>query len=200
MNKRSPEIIELRHRIELSISRKVKTPADFDFLAGVVWERLHETISPTTLKRLWGYIDGADTTRNSTLNLLSKFIGYKDWDGFLKELENNDEIQSATILSRHILTQDLQPADMIEVGWQPNRYCLFRYLGNSVFKVEKSSNSKLKVGDTFMCNLFIMGEPLYMDNLIQEGKPPVAFVVGNKTGLTLLELVKSGSTSHEDVR
>lgn len=190
MNKRSPEITELRHRIELSINRKIKTPADFDFLAGVVWERLHETISPTTLKRLWGYIDGADTTRNSTLNLLSQFIGYQDWDAFLKELENNNEIQSASILSRHILTQNLQPNDMIEVGWQPNRHCIFRYIGNRSFIVEESHNSKLKAGDTFMCNLFVLGEPLYIDNLIQEKRPPIAFVVGNKSGLTLLEHIK----------
>lgn len=187
MNKKSPEITELRHRIELSINRKVKTPADFDFLAGVVWERLHETISPTTLKRLWGYIDGADTTRNSTLNLLSQFLGYQDWDAFLNELENNNEIQSASIISRHILTQDLQPNDIIEVGWQPNRHCIFRYLGNRTFIVEESSNSKLKVGNTFACSLFVLGEPLYIDNLIQNGRPPIAFVVGNKSGLTLLE-------------
>lgn len=190
MNKKSPEITELRHRIERSINRKVKTPADFDFLAGVVWERLHETISPTTLKRLWGYIDGADTTRNSTLNLLSQFIGYQDWDAFLKELESNNEIQSASILSRHILTQDLQPNDMVEVGWQPNRHCMFRYLGNRTFIVEESSNSKLKTGDTFACSLFVLGEPLYIDNLIQNGRPPVAFVVGNKSGLTLLEHIQ----------
>ena len=190
MNKKSPEITELRHRIELSINRKVKTPADFDFLAGVVWERLHETISPTTLKRLWGYIDGADTTRNSTLNLLSQFLGYQDWDAFLNELENNNEVQSASIISRHILTQDLQPNDIIEVGWQPNRHCIFRYLGNRTFIVEESSNSKLKVGNTFACSLFVLGEPLYIDNLIQNGRPPVAFVVGNKNGLTLLELIQ----------
>lgn len=190
MNKKSPEITELRHRIELSINRKVKTPADFDFLAGVVWERLHETISPTTLKRLWGYIDGADTTRNSTLNLLSQFLGYQDWDAFLNELENNNEIQSASIISRHILTQDLQPNDIIEVGWQPNRHCIFRYLGNRTFIVEESSNSKLKVGNTFACSLFVLGEPLYIDNLIQNGRPPVVFVVGNKSGLTLLELIQ----------
>lgn len=190
MNKKSPEITELRHRIELSINRKVKTPADFDFLAGVVWERLHETISPTTLKRLWGYIDGADTIRNSTLNLLSQFLGYQDWDAFLNELENNNEIQSAIIISRHILTQDLQPNDIIEVGWQPNRHCIFRYLGNRTFIVEESSNSKLKEGNTFACSLFVLGEPLYIDNLIQNGRPPVAFVVGNKSGLTLLELIQ----------
>ena len=42
-----------------------------------------------------------------------------------------------------------------------------------------------------MCSLFVYEEPLYMENLTQEGHPPIAFVVGNKSGLTLLKLTKS---------
>ena len=66
MNKYSPAIASLRLDIEQSVKRKIRTPYDFEFLSGVIWERLHENISPTTLKRLWGYIDGADTTRRTT--------------------------------------------------------------------------------------------------------------------------------------
>ena len=87
MNKYSPEIISLRQDIEKEVRRQIKTPYDFEFLSGVIWERLHESISPTTLKRLWGYIDGADTTRRSTLCLLSKFLGHNDWETYLNHLK-----------------------------------------------------------------------------------------------------------------
>lgn len=72
----------------------------------------------------------------------------------------------------------------------PNKPYMFHYLGNRTFIVEESSNSKLKTGDTFACSLLVLGEPLYIDNLIQNGRPPVAFVVGNKSGLTLLEHIQ----------
>ena len=85
MNKNRPEITELRCRIESFVGRKMKTPADFDFLVDMIWERLHENISSTTLKRLWFYVDGAFNTRNSTLDLLSRFIGFRGWDDFLNE-------------------------------------------------------------------------------------------------------------------
>lgn len=52
--------------IEDNLKRKMRTPNDFIFLVGAVWERTRQTISPTTLKRLWGYIDGADETRNNS--------------------------------------------------------------------------------------------------------------------------------------
>ena len=37
MNKTSPEILELRKRIEDDVKRKMKTPADFIFLSGAIW-------------------------------------------------------------------------------------------------------------------------------------------------------------------
>lgn len=187
MNKTSPEILELRKRIEDDLKRKMKTPADFIFLSGAIWERTHETMSPTTLKRLWGYIDGADTTRNCTLNILSKFLGFNDWDGFLANISQDNG--SNFVKSQHIKAEDLSIGDHVLVSWKPNRRCTFRYLGDYKFIVEKAENSKLKVGNTFSCSLFILGEPLYLNDLVQENNPPVAFVVGNKDGL--VELTKT---------
>jgi hypothetical protein len=86
MNKNAPEILALRQDIEYEVKRRIKTPYDFEFLSGVIWERLHDNISPTTLQRLWGYIDGADTTRRTTLCLLSRFLGYADWEAYLAAL------------------------------------------------------------------------------------------------------------------
>ena len=184
MNKTSPEIMELRKCVEDNLMRKMKTPADFIFLSGAIWNRTHETLSPSTLKRLWGYVDGADITRNSTLNILSKFLGFNDWDGFLEFISNDSG--SAIIGAQHIKTDDLTAGDHIMVSWKPNRRCTFRYLGNRKFVVEKAENSKLKVGNTFSCSIFIIGEPLYLNDLIQGDNAPVAFVVGNKDGLVEL--------------
>ena len=82
-------------------------------------------------------------------------------------------------------TVNLAPSIMST--WKPNRHCTFRYLGDYRFIVEQSENSKLKVGNTFRCALFILGEPLYLNNLVQGDNPPVAFVVGNKDGLCELK-------------
>ena len=93
-----------------------------------------------------------------------------------------------TIHPRHpIKTQDLTVGDLVSVSWKPNRHCTFRYLGDYRFIVEQAENSKLKVGNTFRCALFILGEPLYLSDLVQGNEPPVAFVVGNKDGLCELE-------------
>lgn len=187
MQKTSPEIAELKHRIETNLKRKMKTPTDFIFLSGAVFERTRETMSPTTLKRLWGYVDGADQTRNSTLEILSQFLGFNGWDQFIEEI--NKDNGSDKVLSPHIDAKELNIGDIIRVSWRPDRHCIFRYLGNMKFIVEEAENSKLKVGNTFYCSLFILGEPLYISRLVQGKNPPVDFVVGNKDGLCELEKV-----------
>lgn len=77
------DILILRKMVEDSVSRKIKTPADFQFLTGVIQERCKETLGVTTLKRLWGYVDGYDSTRYSTLSVLARCVGFRDWDDFL---------------------------------------------------------------------------------------------------------------------
>ena len=187
MQKTSPEIVELKKRIEENMKRKMRTPNDFVFLSGAVFDRTRETMSPTTLKRLWGYIDGADRTRNSTLDILSQFLGYGNWDDFVEK--TGQESNSDEVLSPHVKAIELNVGDCVKVSWMPNRRCTFRYLGDEQFIVEEAANSKLKVGNTFYCNLFILGEPLYLTRLVQNNNPPVDFVVGNKGGLCELEKI-----------
>ena len=185
MKKTNPEIAELKQQIEESVGRKMKTSNDFTFFSGAIWERTHENLSASTLKRLWGYVDGPDKTRNSTLEILSKFLGFKDWDAFLEHISKDNGSDQVT--NQHLKTEDLSVGDLISISWKPNRHCTFRYLGDYHFIVEQAENSKLKVGNTFRCGLFILGEPLYLNDLVQGDNQPVAFVVGNKDGLCELK-------------
>ena len=67
----SQNIALLRHCVEESANHRIKTSTDFTFLSGVIQERLGETIATSTLKRLWGYVDGYASTRAATLNILA---------------------------------------------------------------------------------------------------------------------------------
>ena len=194
MNKFSPEIATLRMDIEHEVKRKIRTPYDFEFLAGVIWERLHENISPTTLKRLWGYIDGADTTRRTTLCLLAQFLGFADWEAYQASLATRSDIESAAFEGEGIHINDLQQGDRVEVTWQPNRRCVFRYEGDARFCVEEAEHAKLHVGDSFQTACFLIGKPMFLDNIqqgeskLQSDKVPstregYSYVAGSKHGL-----------------
>ena len=173
----------LRLDIEREVKRKIRTPYDFEFLAGVIWERLHENISPTTLKRLWGYIDGADTTRRTTLCLLAQFLGYADWEAYIEALQERTDVESSAFDGEGVHIDDLQSGDCVEVTWLPNRRCVFRYEGEARFTVIEAAHTKLQAGDTFETACFLIGQPMYLDNLRHADQPPTAYVAGTRHGL-----------------
>lgn len=78
----------LCERIEQVVGRKMRTPKDFDFLSERIFETLHQNISATTLKRLWGYLSEPVTPRASTLNLLAQFVGFENWETFCQQIQN----------------------------------------------------------------------------------------------------------------
>lgn len=54
-------------------------------LSGSIFEKLHQSVSPMTLKRLWGYLQEAPKPRLSTLTILAQYIGYDDWEDFCQQ-------------------------------------------------------------------------------------------------------------------
>lgn len=186
----SQHIVILRNLIEESVGRKIKTPTDFSFLTGVIMERTKEMLSVTTLKRIWGYIDGYDTTRYATLSILARCVGYKDWESFEQNYCNSDQESSKLLFGESLNVQDLAEGTLIRIAWNPDRECLLRVLGKGNFEVLESVNSKLKANDTFHCSLMILNQPLYIDNLVQANHESALFVVGNKGGLTKIEVVR----------
>ena len=97
MGYQEQNIQRLRETIEVAAGRRMQTPKDFDFLSEMIFDKIHQHISPTTLKRLWGYLSEPATPRISTLNLLAQFVGYDSWEAFCKEeTEESSPSQSPT--------------------------------------------------------------------------------------------------------
>lgn len=84
-------IERLKKAIEVKVGRKIQTPKDFDYLTAYIEDELHDPISVSTLKRLWGYIQSFSSPRLSTLNALAKFVGYESWEAFCCPCGTEDE-------------------------------------------------------------------------------------------------------------
>ena len=184
---KSKKAIEgIKTAIEEAIGFKVETPKNFELMRQIVFQRTGEYISATTLKRIWGYLDEPLKTRNTTLSILARTIGYKDWEDFLLSRESGlpeRKIPSSPSFGRSInVAADLHEGDRISLYWNPGRECLVRYMGNMQFVVEESKKTRLKAGDTFFCHLIIAGHPLYLSNLVQGNSEPVAYVCGRIHG------------------
>lgn len=173
----------LRQLVSESADHSIKTSTDFIFLSGEIQGRLKETVSPSTLKRIWGYIEGYASVRTVTLDVLARFTGFPDWETFVSDYCETESVQSShRVVGKSLLTSDLSPDNKVEICWNPNRRLMLVYKGDNLFEVTESENAKLKAGNSFICERFTLNEPLYVECIAENGTKEL-FVMGKKGGL-----------------
>ncbi len=73
---------ELCREIERQLQFRPKARTDFDYIAEKVHAKTKEAVSANTLMRLWGYRESVNA-RRTTLDILSRFVGYEDYAHFV---------------------------------------------------------------------------------------------------------------------
>lgn len=180
-----PELYQhLAQAIDKRFGRKVQTSTDFHKLSIDISIRTGQTIGESTLKRLFGYVNGFVEPRQHTLDLLAQYIGYAKWDAFSSAITEGRPHESGMVLSRSLLTSSLAKGSIVRLSWQPERVCVCQYRGQNMFIVIRSENTRLTKGTTFQCSLIIAGEPLTLDHVCFEGSPdPCVYQVGSINGV-----------------
>ena len=186
------ELEDLRNDIRklAGFQDKTLSPSDFDMLEQLIKAKFPQSaINAKTLKRFFGY-DKTDETsfvRLYTLDVLSQYVDFDNWDAYLEHLRLLEGSGSGDFKGNRINADDLQVGDTLQISWRPNRKSALRYLGNQRFEIIETENSKWQVGDTFLCKHFIQGKPLYVDNLTDKNGilKSAMYVVGESGGIAL---------------
>jgi len=131
----------LKARIELKYGKQVKYPKDCDGLATDIYKHCNETISTTTLKRLFGIITLKNQPRSFTLDVIANYAGFKSWKVAMEgdALVDNSYFENCN----RIIVKNLMPKQVILIKYNPDRILKLCYEDNSCFNIIQSENSKL---------------------------------------------------------
>ena len=113
--------------------------------------------------------------------------GKKDFKDFCEWLAQESGVESQFFTERYVRTADLSVGDRITLGWVPDRLVRVKYLGTGRFCVVTSTNSKLKEGDEFESDGFMLNFPLYITAIYRDGEVLPSYVAGRVHGLSVLE-------------
>ncbi len=186
MEESKREYEQLCRAVEKRAGRKMMTPRDYDFLSVCIEQITRQHISVSTLKRLWGYLGEKQSCnpRQFTLDTLSRYVGYKNYDAFAAGTSLTGETDSDFVTAPSINASQIEPGTRIRIMWRPDRVMIIRCEGDHTFVVEQVENSKLNEGDCFCCDAFTQGEPLFVYNLIHDNNKPSGYVCGRLGGIT----------------
>ena len=185
-----PELSYLLSEVEKKYGRRIATSTDFESLSVTIDMSTGDLVSSSTLKRLWGYVSLNPTPRTSTLDVLSRYIGYRGFREFCESLKSSD-VYASTFFSARVLDIDsLKPGQHVCVGWSPNRLVEMKYLGDKNFEIVLSENSQLKCGDRFEVSEIILGYPLVILKILRDGKYTNPYIAGRQGGLNYMKVME----------
>ena len=117
----------LKQEVERTFGRQLTETRDFEQLSHLLLSHTRERLSPTTLKRLWGYLKNEEVqTRPHTLDVLARFVGYKGYEDFCAQTERLDEVQSGIKTEEKITTEGLRRGQRLIITWRPDRKIVVR--------------------------------------------------------------------------
>lgn len=183
-----PELAYLLDEVEQKYGRRIATTTDFESLSVVIEHQIGEMLSSSTLKRLWGYVSLNPTPRIATLDILSRYIGHKNFKAFCESLKESKAFVSTFFTSKYQTVSELTPGVMVTIGWAPNRVVNLNYIGEFQFEVLSSENSQLLPGDRFELSEIIIGYPLYISRILRNGEYTPSYVAGRQRGISLMKV------------
>lgn len=146
-----------------------------------------ERLSVNTLKRLTGVLEYQGQLRESTLDIVARFLGYRSF-GELKTY-----MESATsdfrLPSKGIDTVGLPIGTRMEIRWSPDREIRIRHLSEGRYAVEEALNSKIKSGDIMTLGVVGEGMPLIATDIEREGMNLGSFTAAPESGVTVVKIL-----------
>jgi hypothetical protein len=121
-----------------------------------------------------------------TLDIVSKYLGFIDWDDLQINLESEED--------SHFLDSDLyllrstaiEAGKILEIGYAKCRKLELRCMGNSFFRVLKSQKREIRKNDSLEIFLFWEKLPLYVSSVIRNGENLGGFILEKKKGISYI--------------
>jgi hypothetical protein len=175
----------LKDKIIAKYGAEIRYAKDCDVLADIISNETKQLISGSTLKRLFGIIPGVKEPRLYTLDLISKYIGYANYDDFVEQIQTNESSKFESF--QEININNLKTKEKIKFEYEPERLIIAEYESESQFRILESVNSKLKVNDIIKFNQIVLNYPLFINEVIRDNEKMGAYTAGTLSGNTSLE-------------
>lgn len=184
-----PEVVELLTLVQEKYQKPLRTTTDYEEFTLHLAKHSDIDVSPSTLKRLWGYVNDRHSPRKHTLDKLSQYLGYIHFDDFCQWLRKSSHYNSSFFSTKCVDASTLSLGGYVQIGWAPNRLLMLKYQGHNEFEVVEAQASKLLVGDHFSAPFIYKNFPLYLPWIDRKGQRLSPFIAGRNGGITIVNVI-----------
>ncbi|MCH5233675.1 MAG: hypothetical protein J1E16_00130 [Muribaculaceae bacterium] len=167
--------------------KDVTTPSGSEYLRNDIESKIGERLSLNTIKRLTGILPYDSSPRITTLDIISRYLGYKDWNILIQIA--NGKISEFNCPQGFIDLEKISIGKQIKIGWEPNRKIIIEHKGNCNYQILDACNSKLKSGDFLTLSQIAIGFPFMVKEVVRERKSLGNYMAAPDEGITYIEII-----------
>lgn len=167
--------------IEARLGQTIDSPHACSVLQIEIEKTTGDVLSLNTLKRVFGIIEAGRRPHVTTLNVLARYAGYKSWAHLLQNIgEGNDsDFDERT----EIYSDEIPDGATVVYTYGIDRRITLHHVSGDEYVVEQRSGGKLKTDDCLRIRYFMLGAPLYVEDVVRGGVSMGHYVAGKQTGL-----------------
>ena len=180
---------EILRRMREKAGLQMNRSADFDVLSQAIADETGERLGVNTLKRLFGFRMAAVVPRLSTMDIVARYLGSRDYDSLKKQLGYDADISmfgSVDCIDVH----DLENGAQVRVSYDPGRVFLLTYLGDFRFIVNEAEGSvNIRRGDILTITQLAAGHRLIVGAVCRDGVDLGAYEAARYRGIRAVDLL-----------
>lgn len=177
---------KIRQLISLKFGTEIRYPQQCEVLAMDIAQVTGQTLGTTTLKRMLGFVGGTIRPRAASLDILSRYLGFYDYNQ-LKECVERDTCTSDFKYIDRMDAADMGIDERIRIKYFPSRVIELTYLGSNRFVINKAEGTKLLVGDILTITGFYIGFELIISDVERNGRHLGSYQAAKQGGLLTIE-------------
>ena len=174
----------IRQKIEEKFGHQLRYSKQCDALAAHITEVSKLTISPSTLRRLLGFVKNKAQPRDYSLDILAAYVGHKSWAHLLATLDGNRE-QPEKMIEKLSATQ-VKRGQTIQIAYEPGKLVEIEKAGVG-FTVLSTNDKKIQLNDEVNFRIIELHYPLTFSSVMRSGKSIGRVQVATVSGVTAIK-------------
>jgi hypothetical protein len=179
--------IVIKEKIENKFNSPIRYSKDCDLLAAAISLETRSKISGSTMKRLFGIIPTKHNPSLYTLDVLSTYLGYANYDELINEFRTHLEPLRSNL--KELNSSEITPRLKFKVSYDKKFYITLERLENQSLCISESNDSRWKKDDLIEFKRILINYPLFIDNYIRLGVTKGEVIVGKVLGVRTIENV-----------
>ena len=177
----------IKEKIENKFNSPIRYSKDCDLLAAAISLETRSKISGSTIKRLFGIIPTKHNPSLYTLDVISVYLGYANYDELINEFRTHLEPLRSNLkeLNSHDITSRLK----FKVSYDKNFHFTIERIENQAICIIDSNDSRWKKGDHLEFKRIMINYPIFIENYIRQGISKGESIAGKILGVRTIENV-----------